>query len=60
VRDEELATKPFVKGVADELRHEIATLRAEMHREMNALAWKVAALLLAHAAGVVALLRLLA
>jgi hypothetical protein len=70
LRDEELATKPFVRGVADELRREMADLRAELrqemadlraelHREMNGLAWKMAGLLLAHAAGVVALLRVL-
>jgi hypothetical protein len=51
LRDEELATKPFVKG-------EIDSLRVELHREINGLAWKVAGLLLAHAAGVVATLRL--
>ena len=49
-----LATKDDIS----ELRMEIAAVRTELHRELGALAWKAAALLLAQAAFIIAVLKL--
>lgn len=38
---------------------DVADLRAELHRELGAIVWKIAALLLAQAGGIVALVKFL-
>lgn len=52
----------FAESVSDAsgiaTKADIAELRTELHRELSAMTWKVAALLLAQAASIVALLKL--
>ncbi len=51
--------KAEIAAVRAELKEEIAAVRAELHKEIGALAWKAAGLLLAQAAFIIAVLKLL-
>jgi hypothetical protein len=59
-----LATKDDISELRTEIaafrtvRAEIAAVRTELHRELGALAWKAAALLLGQAAFIIAVLKL--
>jgi hypothetical protein len=53
-----LATKDDISELRTELRTEIAAVRTELDRELGALAWKAAALLLGQAAFIIAVLKL--
>jgi hypothetical protein len=51
--------KAEIAALRAELKEEIAALRAELHKEIGGLAWKAAGLLLAQAAFIIAVLKLL-
>ena len=51
-------TLKLAKRLSDASGIDIAEPRTELHRELSAMTWKVAALLLAQAASIVALLKL--
>ncbi len=55
----DIATKEDIKELRAELREVEERLRAELHKEIGALSWKMAALLVAQAAAIVALIKLL-
>src|SRR5512144_278215 len=50
--------KEEIAAVRAELKEEIAAVRAELHKEIGGLAWKAAGLLLAQAAFIIAVLKL--
>jgi hypothetical protein len=51
--------KEEIAAVRTELKEEIAAVRAELHKEIGGLAWKAAGLLLAQAAFIIAVIKLL-
>ena len=54
-----VATKQDIQELRAELREVGQRLRAELHKEIGAIAWKLAGLLLAQVAAIVALIKLL-
>jgi hypothetical protein len=59
----DVATKQDIQELRTELRSELheveQRLRAELHKEISSIAWKLAGLLLAQGAAIVALIKLL-
>lgn len=55
----DVATKQDIQELRAELREVEQRLRAELHKEVGAIAWKMAGLLLVQGAAIVALIKLL-